>query len=638
MRWILTLIVCVCSYTLVAQTQWQQRVSYTMKVNMDVQTNRYTGEQQLVYTNNSPDTLHKVYFHLYLNAFQPNSSMDARSRELGKQLVNGKPDWDTRVQDRISKLNPDEIGYQKIKTFKMNGVDQPFTMHETILEVKLKKPILPNTKVTFDMTYDAQVPLQIRRTGRDNPRTGVRYSMSQWYPKICAYDNMGWHPNPYVAREFYAPFGDFDVSISIDPTYKIGATGVLTNAAEIGWGYDVPGSELKPAKTKLRTWRFKGSNIHDFVWAADPEYVHIVKKTNKGIPIHVIYKPASKDEVFPDPKWEEVADATIKVFPFIEANYGPYPYPQYSYIHGGDGGMEYAMATLIQGPSLGTAFHELMHSWYQMILGINESLYPWMDEGFTNFTEELVMKKYTGKSALQGYRDRLAAKYDRRLEERIYILPEDHCGAYENYYALVASGLEEPLTTHADHYNTNFAYGISSYSKGEMFLEQLGYIVGAPMRDKILLEFYKQYKFKHPTADDFIRLATKVSDIELRWYKEYWIHTTKSIDYSIDSLWEEQGRAMIRLERKGKMPMPIDVKVTYKDGSESWHNIPLNLMFGAKKPEVDGTKIEASWNWTHPTYSFTLPKSLFEVKSVEIDPSKRMADIDHKNNTLMLNW
>ena len=129
-----------------------------------------------------------------------------------------------------------------------------------------------------------------------------------------------------------------------------------------------------------------------------------------------------------------------------------------------------------------------------------------------------------------------------------------------------------------------------------------------------------------------------MSDIELRWYKEYWIHTTKSIDYSIDSLWEEQGRAMIRLERKGKMPMPIDVKVTYKDGSESWHNIPLNLMFGAKKPEVDGTKIEASWNWTHPTYSFTLPKSLFEVKSVEIDPSKRMADIDHKNNTLMLNW
>jgi hypothetical protein len=617
--------------------KWQQKVAYTMQIDFNVESNTFTGKQQLVYSNQSPDKLNRVFFHLYLNAFQSNSSMDVRSREIGKKIINGKPDWDSRVQDRISKLQPDEIGYQRIKSIKMNGVTQKFIYHETILEVQLNTPILPGTKVTFDIDYEAQVPLQVRRTGRDNPKTGVRYSMSQWYPKMCAYDENGWHPNPYVAREFYGVFGDYDVSISIDKNYKLGATGVLQNASSIGWGYDVPGTELKAVSGKKRTWRFKGSNIHDFVWAADPDYVHIRKKTESGVDIHVIYKP-SKNAVFPDPQWEKVADATIQVFPFIEKHFGKYTYPQYSFIHGGDGGMEYAMATLIQAPSLGTAFHELMHNWYQMVLGFNESLYAWMDEGFTNYAEDLVMKNLTGKSSLQGYRDRLAAKPDKRLEERISKLPEDHSGAYDNYYMLAASGFEEPLTTHADHFSNNFAYSLASYSKGEVFLEQLGYIVGAPVRDKVLLEFYNSFKFSSPDVNDFMRLAENVSGLELDWYKEYWVQTTKTIDYSIDSLWEENGKAVIRLARKGEMPMPVDVKITFKDGSVSWHQIPLNLMYGSKKSETDGQTTEVPWKWTHPLYQFSTTKGLLQIKSVEIDPSKRMADIDQRNNILELNW
>ena len=168
--------------------RWQQRVKYTMNINMDVEKNQFTGTQKLAYTNNSPDKLDKLFYHLYFNAFQPNSSMDVRSRELGKTLVNGRPDWDARVRDRISKLKDDEIGYQKIKSLKINGVSQPFKYHETILEVNLLKPVLPKTTVVLDMEFEAQVPLQVRRSGRDNPTTNVRYSMSQWYPKLCEYD------------------------------------------------------------------------------------------------------------------------------------------------------------------------------------------------------------------------------------------------------------------------------------------------------------------------------------------------------------------------------------------------------------------------------------------------------------------
>jgi hypothetical protein len=228
--------------------------------------------------------------------------------------------------------------------------------------------------------------------------------MSQWYPKLCEYDNDGWNPNQYVAREFYGVWGDFDVTINIDKEYKLGGTGMLVNANEIGWGYDKPGTDLKPISNAKRTWHFVGNNIHDFVWAADPDYKHIVRKVTNGPDIHVIYndKPADTRD---DSAWTVIADAAVKVLPFIEKNFGKYPYPQYSFIHGGDGGMEYPMATLIVSPSLGTAFHEWMHSWYQMMLGTNESLYAWMDEGFTSYAEDLVMSFYTGKPGISAYED-----------------------------------------------------------------------------------------------------------------------------------------------------------------------------------------------------------------------------------------
>ena len=631
----------VSATTAIAQPdRWQQAVKYSMDINVDTFSNRFTGKQKLEYSNNSTDKLDRVFYHLYWNAFQPNSSMDARSRELGKITTNGRPDWDGRVKDRIQKLKEDEIGYQKIISLKMNGIPQPFTYHETILEVKLTKPILPKTKVVFEMEFEAQVPLQVRRSGRDNPQTGVRYSMSQWYPKICEYDYEGWHPTPYVAREFYGVWGDFDVKITIDKSYKIGGTGVLVNAAEIGWGYDKPGTQLKPTATAKRTWHFKGQNIHDFVWAADPDYAHVVRKAANGTMIHVIYnyKPGNAAN---DSAWEKVADAAVTVLPFIEKNFGKYPYPQYSFIHGGDGGMEYPMATLVSSPSLGTAFHEWMHSWYQMILGTNESLYAWMDEGFTSFAEDLVMKFYKKQSSLDEYRQALKEKPDNEnLKRMVTNLPEDHSGAYNGYFVLAKSGLEEPMTTHADHYNNNFAYSIDAYSKGEVFLEQLGYITGASVRDKILLEYYNKWKFKHPNATDFIRIAENVSGMKLDWYKMYWINTTKTIDYSIDSLWEEGGMSKIRLKRIGNMPMPIDLQLSFKDGSSEMHTIPLNLMYGSKASENASVKwiVDEPWRWTHPTYVVSFKARLTDIVKAEIDPSKRMADTERKNNLLELNW
>jgi Peptidase family M1 domain len=637
---LLGLVVCCWVAASAQPDRWQQRVKYVMSINMDVNTNRFTGSQTLAYTNNSPDTLLRVFYHLYWNAFQPGSMMDNRSRVLG-QTVYGRHgqdarDWDPRIKDRILNLKPDEIGYQKVLSLTMNGVAQPFKEEETILEVELTRPILPHTTVTFAMQFEAQVPLQVRRSGRDNPQTGVRYSMSQWYPKLCEYDYEGWHPTPYVAREFYGVWGDYDVTIAIDKKYLVAGTGYLENAAQVGYGYEEPGTKVvRPAGEKL-VWHLVAPNVHDFMWAADPEYRHLVRRIPGGPTINVVYKNQSNDPRV-DTAWKTIADAAVLVLPYMERTFGKYPYKQYSFVHGGDGGMEYPMATLLAGPGLGGAFHEWMHSWYQGMLGTNESMYAWMDEGFTSYAEHRVTDFYNREMMRlhpgeQHWKDVVGEDEAQR--------PVAHGVAYSQYFALAASHLEEPLTTHADHFNTNFAYSIGSYFKGEMFLEQLGYIVSDSVRDQILHAYYREWRFKHPNASDFLRVAEKVSGVKLDWYKEYWIGTTKTIDYGIDSLWEEAGKTKIRLKMVGYMPMPLDVVVSYRDGSKEMAYIPQYIMFGSKPVEdhsIPRTTFEP-WKWTSPTYTFEVNHRLTDVKVVEIDPSQRMADVDRKNNKLELNW
>ena len=636
----LAVLLTVVSQSVLSQTaRWQQRVQYKMDIDVDVTSNRFKGKQLLEYTNNSPDTLDRVFYHLYWNAFQPNSMMDVRSRELGKIVYsNNRRDWDGRVRDRIQQLGPDEIGYQKVLSLTMNGVAQEFKVHETILEVILKKPILPKSQVTFRMEFEAQVPLQVRRAGRDNPNTGVRYSMSQWYPKICEYDFEGWHPTPYVAREFHGVWGNFDVKISIDRNYILGGTGYLQNAQQIGYGYESAGTKVsRPAGNKL-TWHFVAPEVHDFMWAADPEFKHIVRQVPNGPAIHVLYnyKENSSDN---DAAWTKIADAAVKVLPFIEKNFGKYPYKQYSFIHGGDGGMEYPMSTLLSGPSLGTAFHEWMHNWYQMVLATNESLYAWMDEGFTSYAESLVDRYYRSLNQEEVISRSPQGTGPRRIADD-QVLQNPHAGAYQNYFALVKSGMEEPMTTHSDHYESNFAYSIAAYSKGEVFLEQLGYIVGSGVRDQVLLDYFNTWKFKHPNVNDFIRVAEKRSGMKLDWYREYWVNTTKTIDYGIDSLFEQNGETHIRLKRTGKMPMPVDLLVTFKDGSQEMHYVPMYLMFGQKNAEQDAIprKVYDAWKWTHPTYVVSTKKKLQDIVKVEVDPSSRMADVNPKDNILDLKW
>ncbi|MBL7728909.1 MAG: M1 family peptidase, partial [Dinghuibacter sp.] len=217
--------------------------------------------------------------------------------------------------------------------------------------------------------------------------------------------------------------------------------------------------------------------------------------------------------------------------------------------------------------------------------------------------------------------------------------PLPHKDAYTSWMNLVKSGLDEPLTTHADQYNTNYAYSTNAYSKGEVFLEQLGYITGARVRDRILLEYFNKWKYKHPDVNDFMRVAENVSGLQLDWYRTFFVNTNKTIDYKIDSLWEAGGKTQVRISRIGAMPMPVDCLVTYTDGTQELHYIPLSVMYGGKQPENDiPVKTYKAWNWTVPQYTIETSKKLNTIKSVELDPSMRMADMERKNNKIELSW
>lgn len=607
------------SFALFAQPdRWQQKVKYTMNVDLNVQTNQYTGKQRIDYWNNSPDTLRSVFFHLYWNAFQPGSMMDERSRRQGTvflQSGNGRiPDWEPRVADKISKLKPEETGFQKVASVKMNGREQRLLLHETILEVKLDRPILPKTTASFDMNWEAQVPVMIRRGGRDNPTTKVRYTMAQWYPKLCEYDNDGWHADPFVGArtEFYGVWGDYDVTISLDKSYIIGGTGVLQNAAQVGYGYEEKGATVQRPAGQNLTWKFLAQNVHDFAWAADPDFVHLSKKIRPDLTLHVLYDKTDSRVA----EWQQVIPKMEKVIPFAEKRFGVYPYRQYSWVHGGDGGTEYPMASMVSGGGDEVIVHEFLHSWYQGMLATNELLYPWMDEGFATFAEHEV--------------------YAFMKDDKTF----PHSESYAAYYGLVKSGLEEPLMVASDYQNTVHGYLLQSYFKGAVYLAQLGYIVGDDVRDKILLAYYRQWRFRHPNPDDFLRVAESVSGLQLKWYQQFWVNTTRTIDYGIDSLWEAGGATNIRLSKIGPVPMPIDLKLTFKDGTTEWHYIPAYLQFGEKPAEANqqNRKVYAPWRWTAPTYAVSTNRKLTDIKSVEIDPSGRMADVNQKNNRLAFNW
>ena len=585
-----------------SQNYWQQAVDYKMVVDIDVKTFKYSGEQELLYTNNSPDSLKKVFYHLYFNAFQPGS-------EMSERIKTGK-DKNKRFLIDIDSLKPNEIGYLKVSNLKQDGNILKHELSETILEVLLSKPLMPGETTKLTLNFEGQVPKLVRRAGR-NSSEGVALSMAQWYPKLAEYDYEGWNAEPYLGREFHGVWGDFDVTLTLDKKYVVAASGYLQNPDEVGHGYSEKKGKSK--KGKLR-WHFVAPKVHDFTWSADPEYIHDTHMGPNNVLLHFFYKDNPKY----NENWKNLQPKTAELMRFFNQTIGEYPYLQYTVAQGGDGGMEYAMLTLITGNRgfeslVGVTAHELAHSWFQHVLATNEMKYEWMDEGFTTYISTLAK--------------------DRILDQDNFFPLQR---SYDSYFYLVRSGKEQPQQTNANRYDYNLAYEISAYSKGSVFLSQLGYIIGEDKLSKTLKEYYRMHQFKHPVPNDFRRVAERVSGIQLKWYLTDWTQTTNTIDYGIKSVEADGARALINIERIGSMPMPLEVLVNFKDSSSEIHYIPISLMRGEKEnPYSLKWTVHEDWPWARLEYELAINRSKSDIVNIYIDPSYYMADINRENNAYL---
>ena len=584
---------------------WQQKANYEMEIELDVSSAQFNGKQRILYTNNSPETLNKVFYHLYFNAFRPGSEMAERQKS--------SLDVNRRFKVIIDSIGPKSYGKIQVKNLKQNGILLNPFFSETILEVPLANPILPGESAVLDLEFSGQVPDLIRRSGK-NSSEGVAFSMAQWYPKLAEYDIDGWNASPYLGREFHGVWGNFDVKITLDKNFTVAASGYLQNPEDIGKGY----KKIKRSKSKKGklTWHFIAPNVHDFTWAADKDYIHDIYPGPNNVKLHFFYKnnPSIIDN------WKKLQPLTAELMEYFNSSIGDYPYKQYSVVQGGDGGMEYAMLTLITGERkfgslVGVTAHELAHSWFQNILATNEMKHEWMDEGFTTYISTIATDKVL-------------------KENKVFPLRN----AYLGYYNLALSGIEQPQQTNANRYAYNYAYESSAYNKGAVFLSQLGYIIGKENLNTSLKIYFEEFKFKHPTPRDFIRIAERVSGILLNWYLTDWTQTTNTIDYKISGVSKLYNKTIIDLERVGMMPMPLEILISFKNGNKQIHYVPIGIMRGEKKPYTDIEWIlHNDWTWSTPNYKLIIDSPLDSIEKITIDSSNLMADIDKSNNYYLNN-
>ncbi|HQZ42365.1 MAG TPA: M1 family aminopeptidase, partial [Flavobacteriales bacterium] len=317
--------------------------------------------------------------------------------------------------------------------------------------------------------------------------------------------------------------------------------------------------------------------------------------------------------------WSQLPEYMVKCFTYMNATFGKYPWPQFTIAQGGDGGMEYPMLTLINGKRrlgslVGTSVHEALHSWYYGVLASNESRYPWMDEGFAEYAGSKVMNELFPKPT------------------------DPHAPAYAGYYALVKSPEHEAPVIHGDHFLTNRVYSNTAYSFGEVLVRQLGAVVGEKKLASGLLRYYKTCGMKHPEPIDFERVMEKESGLELDWYFDEWINTTRTADYGIRSVLQIGNELHIGLERNDDQLMPVDLAIQLRDGSINYYHIPLSLMLGARPANSDSeayTNLPA-WQWTDNYYDLVIPGTITDVSSITLDPFQRVADIDRNNDVLKI--
>ncbi len=602
---------------------WQQDVHYKIDARIDETTDIIEATENLQYWNNSPDTLHFVYFHLWQNAFVKGSHL----HEL-EEATNFKP--------RLGKYEKQGLG-TVVDEWVVDGLSTKTELDNTIIKVYLPKPLYPGAKTTFSLKFKTYYDKgATRRRMQMWDAWGYRhYNGVQWFPKMCVYDRkFGWDTYQHLNKEFYGDFGSYDVSLDFASNYIVEATGMLQNRKEVlpdelrakldiknfaNKKWEEKPSEIIPYKKgERKVWHFKANNVHDFAFTADPSY-RIGTATWNGVEcVALVQEPHAAG-------WQNGAEYVAKIIQTFSEDIGMYQYPKMVAADARDG-MEYPMLTMDGGRDpgyRGLLVHEIAHNWFYGQVGNNETYRAALDEGFTQFLTAWGLRKIDGDTLKE---DQPKSKYRRMFREPEIVADRR---VYVAYLYDALNKEELPLNTHSNDFNNALGHeggyrGV--YYKTATMLYNLQYTLGDSLFLAAMQHYFHQWRFAHPYFEDFRNSIIQFTHTDLNWFFDQWLETTKTIDYSIRNIKRIPGTDSfaIKLRRNGQMQMPIDFTVTARNGSMYDYHIP-NTWFTR---QTNATVLPKwyGWNKLHDTYTahVQVPGG---IKNVLLDTSYRLADI-----------
>ncbi len=626
-----------------SSSYWQQDVHYEIKATIDEKTDIITASQKLTYWNNSPDTLDFVFFHLYQNSFQPGSYLDELIKENG-----GIP--------KYGKYESKNLGTE-ISKMQSNGKDLKIEADFSVIKVYLSKPLLPISSVVFETEFKTYFDNgSVRRRMKFYNAWGFKhYNGVHWYPRICVYDQkLGWDTDQHLNREFYGDFGCFDVELTFANNFVVEGTGNLTNRDvvlpnDLRTKLDINNFLLKPwnespsvvipyDSTIKKTWKYHAENVHDFAFTADPTYrigeYYAYEPGDQRLPAGLEKSGIKAIALVQEPHasgWYNAAEFTAKVIQIYSEDFGMYVYPKIIVADAQDG-MEYPMITLDGGQDPGyrsLIAHEVGHNWFFGMLGSNETYRAFLDEGFTQFLTVWSMEKIDG---IYDPRNEYVSKY---VEKHSVPNITRDIRAYYGYLSDAISESDERINQHSDGFNGALNQGGGYrhvYMKTATMLYNLQYVLGDELFLKAMQHYTEKWKICHPYAEDFRESIIESTHVDLNWFFDQWIESTKNIDYKVGKIKkrENENEFAITFKRKGRMEMPVDFKVVGKDGLEYNYYIP-NKWF---QKETEASKFSKWFGWDklNPTYEahVTIPGG---IKNVVIDPTYRLADVNILNNS-----
>ena len=613
---------------------WQQDVHYQIEANLDDKAHTIDGSEKLTYWNNSPDTLRKVYFHLYQNAFQPGSYYHML------RLAN-------KSQPTFGLYEKQGLG-TRVNNLTIDGDSVQTRLDNTILIAELPKPVLPGDSVEFSMDFTTFFGNgSMWRRMKMYKHHGVKhFNAVHWYPRIAVYDDkMGWQTDQHLGKEFYGDFGTFDVSLTLPKEYIVQATGNLVNKdkalpEELRSYIDIQNYEEIEAEEieqqiegflfekydSLKTWRYHAENVHDFAFTADPTYRMGTARYN-GTRCIALVQAHKASEWLGVPRFMEEVVATY------EEQFGPYPYPKVVAADARDG-MEYPMVTLCGGTppdNYALIAHEIGHMWFQSAVGTNEAYRAGMDEGFTQMATSVAMDEIVGQYPTASYNQDW---YTTQFQDSVSFRQSE---VYTWYINNAVKNQDARLNVHSHQYNSSLGHGggyRQVYYKMGTMLYNLEYVLGKELFQEAMMNYFKNWQIAHPYPEDFRQSIMDYTGVDLNWFFDQWLETKKTIDYKIKRVQKRdpEGAYRITFERKGAMQMPLAFTVTTKKGEEEKFLIP-NKNF----VKETNAKVLPKWTGWGKKFNTTYQADIQvdgKIDNVVIDPSNRLADVDKTNNRL----